>query len=92
MEDGEICVEHANMLRQFEIKKEMVLDLLKGNLMDKSRGPDGICPRLLREAGEEIAEALTKIFVSSLATGKVLEDWLFLCSRREIEIFQETID
>eukprot|EP00061_Rhincodon_typus_P014248 g41160.t1 len=28
MEDSEICVEHPNMLGQFEIKKEVVLDLL----------------------------------------------------------------
>eukprot|EP00061_Rhincodon_typus_P002191 g16843.t1 len=53
----------------------MVLGVLKNIKVDKSPGPDGIYPRLLREAREEIAGALTKIFVSSLATGEVPEDW-----------------
>eukprot|EP00061_Rhincodon_typus_P009599 g33229.t1 len=30
-------------------------------------GPDGIYPRMLKEAREEIAEALTEIFITSLA-------------------------
>eukprot|EP00061_Rhincodon_typus_P017306 g45944.t1 len=46
MEDSEICVEHANMLGNFEIKKEVGLGLLKSIKMDKSPspGPDGIYP------------------------------------------------
>eukprot|EP00061_Rhincodon_typus_P014586 g41692.t1 len=60
--------------RQFEITKEVVLGLLKSIKVDKSPGPDGIYPRLLTEAREEIAGALTKIFVSLLATGEVPED------------------
>eukprot|EP00061_Rhincodon_typus_P012132 g37677.t1 len=75
MKDSEICVEHANMLGHFEIKKEVVLGLLKHSKVDESTGPDGIHARFLREAREEIAGALIKIFVSSLATGDVLEDW-----------------
>ena len=43
--------------------------------IDKSPGPDGIYPRILREAREDIAGALREIFVSSLATGEVPEDW-----------------
>eukprot|EP00061_Rhincodon_typus_P005168 g24376.t1 len=47
-----------------------------GNVkVDKSPGPNGIYPRLLKEAREEIAGAFSKISVSSLATGEVLEDW-----------------
>eukprot|EP00061_Rhincodon_typus_P014236 g41142.t1 len=75
MENSEICVEHANMLGHFEIKKEVVLDLLKCIKADKSPEPDGIYPMLLREAREEIAEALIKVFVSSPATGEVPENW-----------------
>eukprot|EP00061_Rhincodon_typus_P015625 g43402.t1 len=60
MEDNKIYVEHANMLGHFGIKKE-VLGLLK-NIVDKSSGPDGILPRLVRRARQEIAGALTKIF------------------------------
>eukprot|EP00061_Rhincodon_typus_P012281 g37913.t1 len=63
------------MLRHFEIRKEVELSLLKSIKVDKSPEPDGIYPRLLREAREEIDGALTKIFVSSLATGEVPEDW-----------------
>eukprot|EP00061_Rhincodon_typus_P001457 g14842.t1 len=63
------------MLGHFEIKKEVVLRALKGIKVDKSPGPDGIYPRLVREAREEIAGALTKTFVSSLANVEVLEDW-----------------
>ncbi|XP_067894330.1 uncharacterized protein [Heterodontus francisci] len=36
---------------------------------------DGIYPRILWEASEEIAEPLSLIFMSSLSTGIVLEDW-----------------
>eukprot|EP00061_Rhincodon_typus_P004588 g22942.t1 len=75
MEDSESCVEHADMLRHFEIKKEVVLGLLKSIKVSRFPGPNDIYPRLLREAREEIAGALTKIFVSSLATGEVPEAW-----------------
>eukprot|EP00061_Rhincodon_typus_P009537 g33122.t1 len=40
-----------------------------------SPGPDGIYPRILREATEQIAGVFTDIFVSSLATGEVPEDY-----------------
>ncbi|XP_060710826.1 uncharacterized protein LOC132835701, partial [Hemiscyllium ocellatum] len=43
--------------------------------IDKSPGPDGIYPRILWEAREEIAEPLAWIFMSSLSTGIVPEDW-----------------
>lgn len=38
---------------QFEIKEEEVLEVLKSIEMNKCRGPDGIHPRLLGQAGEE---------------------------------------
>eukprot|EP00061_Rhincodon_typus_P008863 g31857.t1 len=74
MEYSEISVERANMLGHFVIKKQVVLDLLRSIKVDKAPGPNGIYSRLLREAGEEIAGALTKIFISSLDTGDVLDD------------------
>eukprot|EP00061_Rhincodon_typus_P001907 g16100.t1 len=43
--------------------------------IDKSPGPDGIYPRFLRETREEIAAPLAMIFVSSLSTGVVPDDW-----------------
>eukprot|EP00061_Rhincodon_typus_P002023 g16401.t1 len=63
------------MLGHFEIKKEVVLGLLKSIKVDKSPEPNDIHPRLLREAREEIAGDLTKTFVFSLATREVPEDW-----------------
>eukprot|EP00061_Rhincodon_typus_P005119 g24232.t1 len=63
------------MLAYFEIKKVVVLDPLKSIKVNKSLEPNGIYPTLLSEAKEEVAGALTKIFVSSPATGEVPEDW-----------------
>eukprot|EP00061_Rhincodon_typus_P005255 g24535.t1 len=62
------------MLGHFVIKKEVVLGLLKSIKVDYSPRPNYIYPRLLRQAKEEIAGALTKIFVALLATGGVPED------------------
>ena len=50
----------------------VILDRVK---IDKSPGPDGIYPRILLEAREEIAEPLALIIRSSLTTGVVPEDW-----------------
>ncbi|KAF2346871.1 Reverse transcriptase domain [Trinorchestia longiramus] len=41
----------------------------------KSTGPDGIGPRILKEAAEVIRKPLTNIFNRSLETGIVLDDW-----------------
>eukprot|EP00061_Rhincodon_typus_P009059 g32237.t1 len=43
--------------------------------VNRSPGPDGIYPRILRKAREQIARALTDIFVSSLATDEVPDKW-----------------
>eukprot|EP00061_Rhincodon_typus_P014491 g41533.t1 len=51
------------MLECFEIKNEVVLGLLKSIKVGKSPGPDGIYPRLLRQAREEIVGAFIKIIV-----------------------------
>eukprot|EP00061_Rhincodon_typus_P002893 g18762.t1 len=74
MADSETSVGPGNMLGHFEVKKELVLGLLRSIKVHKSLGPNEIYPRLLREAGEEIAGALTKTFVSSRATGELPED------------------
>eukprot|EP00061_Rhincodon_typus_P013885 g40535.t1 len=55
--------------------KEEVLGVLKYIKVDKFPGPDGIYPKLLWEAREELAGALTDIFASSLASDEVPEDW-----------------
>eukprot|EP00061_Rhincodon_typus_P002937 g18856.t1 len=58
-------------LSKVAIKKEEVLCILKCVKIDKSLGPDGICPRILTEAREQITGTLTDIFVPSLDTGDV---------------------
>ena len=65
----------AFRLDEIEVHKEEVLALLESMKIDKSPGPDGIYPRILWEAREEIAEPLALIFRSSLASSIVPEDW-----------------
>eukprot|EP00061_Rhincodon_typus_P012728 g38638.t1 len=65
----------VEFLSQIAIKVEEVLCALKSIKVVKSPGPDEIYPRILRDATEQIAGALTDIFESLLATGEVLEDW-----------------
>ncbi len=43
---------------------------------DKSPGPDGIPPPLLKELAEEISYPLSSIFQTSLDSGRLPKDWL----------------
>ena len=70
--DEERRVECVDILGHVDIKNEKVLDVSKKNI---NTGPDGICPRVLREARAETAWVLTETFASSLSTGEVPEDW-----------------
>ena len=49
-----------------------VLSQLNGN---KACGPDGICPRLLKEGAEELSPSLSDIFNKSLRDGVLPVDW-----------------
>jgi len=71
----EDSVKQADMLEHVVVKKGDVLEILKNMRTDKSPGPDGIYPRLLREARHEIAAPLAMIFASSLSTGVIPDDW-----------------
>eukprot|EP00061_Rhincodon_typus_P017913 g46844.t1 len=57
------------------ITKEKVLGKLKGLKVVKLPGPDGLHLRVLKEMAEEIVEALVVIFLESLESGRVPEDW-----------------
>eukprot|EP00061_Rhincodon_typus_P010873 g35484.t1 len=46
-----------------------------GLKVDKSPGPDGLTPRVLKEIAEEVVEVLLVIFQESLESGRVPEDW-----------------
>eukprot|EP00061_Rhincodon_typus_P016674 g45008.t1 len=53
--------------------KEKVLGQMKGLKVDKSDGPHGLLPRVLKEITEEIVEALVVIFQESLESGRIPE-------------------
>ena len=52
-----------------------VKDILKSLDVNKTMGPDGIRPRMLREAGETIQKLLTRLINMSLSTTQFLETW-----------------
>lgn len=61
-EISEISVETTNMQEKFVVNFEINKELLKINKVDKSLS--GIDPSLLREAREDIADALMKTFAT----------------------------
>eukprot|EP00061_Rhincodon_typus_P006061 g26292.t1 len=75
MEARELEEINSDILKSVDITEEVVLEILKCIKVDKTLRPDQAYPRTLWEAGEVIARLLAEIFVSSLATGEVLEDW-----------------
>jgi len=54
---------------------ELVFDKLQKLQTDKSPGPDGLHPMLLKECAATIAEPLSRIFQQSYETGSLPEDW-----------------
>uniref|UniRef100_A0A4W3J856 Reverse transcriptase domain-containing protein n=1 Tax=Callorhinchus milii TaxID=7868 RepID=A0A4W3J856_CALMI len=65
----------SEQLREINISKEMVLDKLSGLKTDKSPGPDGLHPRVLKEVAIEIVDGMSILFQKSVDTGKVPIDW-----------------
>ena len=57
------------------ITEELVLKALKHLKEDKSPGPDGIHPMVLREAAAEVVRPLTMIFRQSVSQGVLPDDW-----------------
>ena len=62
-------------LKEIHIRQEMVLGRLMGLKADKSPGPDGLHPRVLKEVALEIVDALVIIFQCSIDSGSVPVDW-----------------
>ena len=62
-------------LKEIFIRREIVLGRLMGLKDDKSPGPDGLHPRVLREVALEIVDALVIIFQCSIDSGSVPVDW-----------------
>ena len=62
-------------LSSIEVREQEVLDLLKSIDVSKATGPDGIGPKLLKEAGKAIVPSLTKLFNMCLQTSKIPRMW-----------------
>eukprot|EP00061_Rhincodon_typus_P016831 g45251.t1 len=74
IKDSEICVEHANVLGHFEIKKEVVLGLLKSVKVEKSPGPKGIYPRDSQHGFMQGRSCLTNLIEFFKEMTKVIEE------------------
>ena len=62
-------------LRQILVTKDEALNLIDKLKANKSPGPDGIHPRVLKGLKYEIADLLTKICKMSISSASVPEDW-----------------
>ena len=62
-------------LKKLSITPEMVLTKLKKLKINKSAGPDGHHPRILKETAEAICTPLAKIFNKSLEEGRLPQKW-----------------
>ena len=58
-------------LSSVEIDETEIMDLLKRLQIDKSSGPDGSHPRVLKECATEIVHLLMVLFRSSLRRGRL---------------------
>ena len=57
------------------VTNDIVLNKLKNLKSSKSAGPDGLHPRVLREAAAQLCVPLTILFKRSLDEGLLPEDW-----------------
>ena len=64
-----------DILEDILITDEDVLKKLQKLNPTKSPGPDGLHPRVLKEAANEISQPLATIFNISMKEGRVPEDW-----------------
>ena len=64
-----------NTLKEIKISVDQVKKKLKALKVDKSPGPDGVHPRVLREAADELAIPLTMLFNKSLEEGRLPQIW-----------------
>ena len=65
-----------NKMMNIEITQDRVEKALRALKINKSPGPDGLHPRLLKEVSTSIIPALTLIYQTSIQTGTLPDDWL----------------
>ena len=64
-----------NWLKTIKISREKIKKKLLQLKISKSRGPDELHPRLLKELTDEISVPLETIFIQSLKEGKTPKEW-----------------
>ena len=57
------------------VSEDQMERALKSLKIDKSPGPDGLHPRVLKEVATEIAKPLTILFNTTIRTGKIPKAW-----------------
>ena len=57
------------------VTESQMVKALQSLKVDKSPGPDGLHPRVLKEVANEIAHPLTVLFNSSISHGKIPKAW-----------------
>ena len=72
---GNDDINPAVVLDRIVATESDVKDLIKSIDPSKATGPDGISPRLLKEAGDAIVPSLTRLINLSLSCAKVPDSW-----------------
>ena len=62
-------------MENFQVSTEEVLSVIKSTDINKSSGPDGIHPRIIKECAPTLSPILTHIFNESLKEGKLPHKW-----------------
>ena len=63
------------VIDDYNFDEDAIIKALDKMKVDKSPGPDGIAPRVLKEAKYQICKPLSILFNKSLNSGKVPSDW-----------------
>ena len=66
---------HTPVLCDIYISETQVSDILKSLPPNKAAGPEGIGPKLIKEAGDAIVPSLTRLFNLSLESHTVPLEW-----------------
>ena len=70
-----VPIRDNSILCSIEAIEQDVLDILKSPDTNKATGPDGVSPRMVREAGRAISKSLTRLIDMSLQCNWFPETW-----------------